>query len=91
MIVKFLKILSDAVCFEMDDKMSLCIFRVQLPDPNETSCRKSTITIQGSIESAVTAKVYLLVSTKIAESLIGRPTLSVACLSPIFLSLVKSD
>jgi hypothetical protein len=34
--------------------------RIQLPDPNDTSCRKSTITIQGSIEAAVTAKVYLL-------------------------------
>ena len=40
----------------------LLLFRIQLPDPNDTSCRKSTITIQGSIEAAVTAKVYLLVS-----------------------------
>lgn len=34
--------------------------RIHFPDPNDPNTRKSTVTITGTIESAVTAKVYLL-------------------------------
>lgn len=33
---------------------------IHFPDPNDPNMRKSTVTITGSIEAAVTAKVYLL-------------------------------
>ncbi|XP_066925467.1 protein bicaudal C homolog 1-B-like isoform X1 [Clytia hemisphaerica] len=33
---------------------------IRFPDPNDPNIRKSTVTITGTIESAVTAKVYLL-------------------------------
>lgn len=36
-------------------------FSIHFPDPNDPNMRKSTVTITGSIEAAVTAKVYLLV------------------------------
>ena len=39
------------------------IFSIHFPDPNDPNTRKSTVTITGTIESAVTAKVFLLVST----------------------------